>query len=199
MVDISVLLSDLAFSLYVTDHERTHHAGSIKLEREFHVKFKTTIALINKCIRKNHGIVCYKNGDISDQSYENIVCLNFVDVLSLLLHRIALRSAPVVVLKTPLLTEIGADFMDMFSFNLSSDDELKFVLKNADIFYMIYGYWSNNSVVPIRLNISNELANMKKSTSLLKDAFFQQCQIAKLQSLGRRMDEHKQKMFYALI
>ena len=183
----------------MTDHERTHHAGSSKLEREFHEKFKNTIELINNCIRKNHGIVCYKNGDISDQTYENIVCLHFVDVLSLLLHRIALRSEPVVVLKTPLLREIGDDFMDMFSFNLSSDDELKFVLKNADIFYMIYGYWSNNSVVPIRLNVANELANMKQSNSLLKDTFFQQCQIAKLDSLGRKMDEYKEKMFYALI
>ena len=192
-------LSDLAFSLYVTDHERTHHSGNKKLEREFHTKFKNTIVLINKCIRKNHGIICYKNGDISDQSYENIVCLNFVDVLSLLLNRIALRSSPLVMLKTPLLQKIGDDFMDMFSFNLSSDEELKFILKNADIFYMMYGYWSNNSVVPVRLNISDELANMRKSTSLLEDPFFQQCQVAKLQSLGRKMDEYKQKAFYALI
>ena len=192
-------LSDLAFSLYVTDHERTHHAGSTKLEREFHVKFKTIIELINNCIRKNHGIVCYKNGDISDQTYENIVCLHFVDVLSLLLHRIALRSEPEVALKTPLLNKIGDDFMDMFSFNLSDDVELKFILKNADIFYMIYGYWSNNSVVPIRLNVPDELANMKQTNSLLKDSFFQQCQCAKLDSLGRKMDEYKEKMFYALM
>ena len=64
---------------------------------------------------------------------------------------------------------------------------------------MMYGYWGNNYVVPIRLNVSDELAMMKKSNESLKDAFFQQCQIAKLQSLGRQMDEHKQKMFYALI
>jgi hypothetical protein len=164
----------------------------------FATKFDEITEYVDKLIEEHQGVLCFKDGQLSEGPIENRIYLHIADVISIWLHKIVLKQCPMVCMKSPFLLKVGDNFQDMLSVTMEDISIAKFIMRNADYFYMKYAYWDNHSNIPIRLNIPEALGMMSLSHQLLLDPFFQKCQLAKFQHLCRKMITSKDRITYGL-
>ena len=77
-----------------------------------------------------------------------------------------------------------------------SEKELNFVYFNADFLYVIYGYWANYSILPIRLNVPAKM--MPRASKLSKEDRFIDHMEGKLSQLARNQRHLVDKRFFML-
>jgi len=161
-------------------------------------RFEIMVDLVNQNIRESHGIKCYLNGNIQDEGTNNIIYLHFCDIISVLLHRRNLNMEAEVRLASDRLHMIQTTLKDNLSARVFNEKGINFLLDNADIFYMIYGYWHNFSKLSLRLWLSSELKTVQISRHLIKDGLFQYVQEGKIQELSREIYNEEEKELLCL-
>jgi hypothetical protein len=187
-----------SFKVYKDKYNSTKGPDAWAVKDTFETKFVNISNYVDKVIEEHQGILCFKDGEFSEGPIENRIYLHMADVISIWLHKIVLKQSPMVCMKSPFLLEIGENIQDMLSVSIDDFSFAKFIIRNADFFYMKYAYWENQSNIPIRLNIPETLGMMTISHQLLSDPFFQKCQLAKFQHLCRKMSTQKDRIIYGL-
>jgi hypothetical protein len=120
----------------------------------FKEKLKQFPNKIVDAIRHGNGVKCYKNGDVDNECPHNVVYLHIVDVLNIYVaknynKRYSKDSLVKVLIATEGFHMVSEDFVDTFTPSLNSED-LRFMVDNLDIICYQFGYWENDSWLPIR-------------------------------------------------
>jgi hypothetical protein len=154
---------------------------------------------ITNSISKNHGVACYRDGNKNNVNDENIFFLHICDVLACIVG-IGKGYIPEVIIKSSLLTEINQSPLinDFMSKHLSKD-RFDFLMTHVDFVYMIFGYYSNNSYVPIRLGISKNSGVFKESSLFMNDPFFLEHQRGKMKEFNQNNKSIKSRVMYRSI
>ena len=128
--------------------------------------------------------------------------LHFVDVLMSKMTQCESKPLPEVRIKSSLFNEVPNDmidalFQDLYGNNEAAftDEERWFVLRNADIYYFIYGYWHNYANKPICLKIDT-ISGMRRSKVLQSNDIHIRHQEAKFNELKRRCQGDHVKGLY---
>ena len=119
------------------------------------IQFDNIVKKINEAIEIHHGIFSEKDSDTVSESNKDKFLFHISDVIVMFVHSIgpSQDGNPSWFLKPTDDSELDDLNMvrDEFLPTLS-EKELNFLYCNADFLYVIYGYWANYSILPLRLN-----------------------------------------------
>ena len=176
--------------------------GRFYTHDEFRLLFNAVNLKIDKAIETHHGIPCGVPTISGNRTnYESII-LHFADALMCKLTEIESKPLPQLRITTPsfstipngmliTLFESEADTADV-SF---TEEEKWFVLRNADIYYHIYGYWHNYSNKPIRMSCET-ISGLRRSKALQQDDIHIRHQEVKFNELKRKCQGDHVKGLY---
>jgi hypothetical protein len=116
--------------------------------------FQETCQIIDTCIKKNHGIMCFKDGDIYNDSPSNGWFLHVCDIMNIYISQQSNQAVEMVV-PSQLLPKIEPNEVknDLIHKHLPSLN-LLFLEAHEDFLYMCYGYYANHSFIPIRTSVN---------------------------------------------
>ena len=157
---------------------------------------------IDKSIEAHHGISCCIRFD--SQTYEEgAFVLHFCDVLSIKLSEVQAIEKPQVIIGTPSFQTVPNDIVDSLFDDIMDQsesftvEEKLFVIKNASLYYYIYGYWHNYSNKAIRCSLGG-IRGLPKVSLLGSDDIFLRMQEAKHNQLSRRAQGDMVRSLYLL-
>ena len=164
------------------------------------IQFDTIVKKINDAIEIHHGIFCERNSDAPiSESNINKLLFHISDVIVMFVDSISTSGAgnslwvlkPTVESGLEDLKKVSDEFLPTLT-----EKELNFVYCNADFLYVIYGYWANYSILPIRLNVPAKM--MPRASKLSKEDRFIDHMEGKLSQLARNQRLLVDKRFFML-
>ena len=159
---------------------------------QFHDMYKRVIKKINDCTNTNGAIQVHLDGNIFNSDSSNVAMLHVCDALLLFGLKGELSMNLELVLKSMSLESL--DYFDNSIDHLFGDGlntfEKKFTCHNVDMFYVLYSYYANYSLNPIRIKVP-KLDKLEQSFKISDNDFFKEHQIFKLKSLRFMLKEKK--------
>ena len=157
---------------------------------------------IDAAVRRDHGVLIYRDGNIHNHILRNVFVVHIVDALLIEYTRRATEGEEEaeVYIQSRLFNHVGFRFRDRF-FDMDEDnyESDHFILNNRDMFLVIFSLWGNFSHIPIRVSVSQAITEIPVAESILNNAQFKFAQWGKKQQLKRSMNTTDQRMYYALI
>ena len=153
---------------------------------------------IDNCIKENHGVKCYEDGDRHNHANINVFYLHICDVLNIFINK-ERKEVIKVTVSTKLLTSISKDIINEFDTSYLRDCNRDFLVDHIDFIYYSYAYLGNNSFIPIRTELNNELGIFAKSSFFMTNDHFIMHQFGKLQEINQNGCGLNSKLAYRSI
>ena len=163
-------------------------------------KCDAAVQKIDQAVYTDHGILCFRDGNVSNTRLENIVVLHVVDVLMFEFHREATDgdSEADVRIQSTSFDEVPQEMRSSFFDDPDNHSAISFIRKNKDIFFMIFTHWGNFSYVPIRFEVSPFISDIPNAKAVMRNQFWLDVQDGKMQQIRRQMNTPSQKQYYGL-
>jgi hypothetical protein len=146
-------------------------------------EYESVLHVLQACIRDNHGVRCFENGDMTQDVYGNVYFLHICDVINIYVNKKkGLRTK--LVLKSQLLDEIKDEMKDVLFSKLLKGKKLEIFDYQVDVFYMIMCYYCNHSFIPIRTYIDSKSDVFLKSRFFMNDNHFVRHQNGKMSTIN---------------
>ena len=134
-------------------------------------QFNNMWSKIDDAISIHHGILCERRNDRISYNARDKLLFHICDVIVMLcqtmtstgtgqLHSFRILSPSMGGLNLGMISD---DFVGTLS-----TEERFFLFNNADFFYVLYGYWANHSMLPIRLNCPSMLVNASRLSNTFR-------------------------------
>lgn len=93
------------------------------------------------------GIKCFSDGDITNTDNSNCYYLDICDILNVMVKK-RKGLVPKLFVSSISLKTIEPEMKNLFTDSLLTAEQCAFVVDNADILYLMYGYYGNFLFVP---------------------------------------------------
>ena len=160
--------------------------------------FESVCCHINSMIMKNHGVVCYQDGNKLNKNTNNVFYIHICDAMNLIVRNLE-GEVPDLVVKTNLLKELPQGVVNDFEDSFVEKCQKDFFLKHVDYFYTTYAYFGNYSFIPIRSLVTSNSSVFKKSSFFTNDEHFIDHQKGKLMEFNRINQRTLSRMLYRSI
>ena len=192
---------EMGFKWYEEEVEKSN-GGIPKLSKpEWKKWYKTIYDKIDKEIERYHGIQCFLNGRDSLEDPKNNIVLHFCDALVVAMREMKGQDPPNVLIKSTNLESISSNITyklfpsDPLLPEILTSEERFFVFLNGDLFYHVYGLWSNNSNKPIRIE-NKDVVGLERSAEFSNHPTFIGHQKGKYGKLKRCCHHELAKYLY---
>jgi hypothetical protein len=145
--------------------------------------FDEVTTIVDNAIYENHGIKCFEDGNIRNDSPANTYYLHVCDIFNMMHTKSIGIRFPMVVIITTMLESIYVDTTDELSSVLLNEEQKNFLLEEIDFFYIVYGYYGNGSMLPIRTTIPEDCSTFVESSFFMNDGHFLNHQFGKFEEL----------------
>jgi hypothetical protein len=166
--------------------------------KQYKARFRDVSRVIEDAIYTNHGVECFEDGDIYNRSDHNMYYLHICDIFNIMVHEASHRQIELLI-TTDSLPRISDGMKHVFQEELLNRNQCFFLLKNMDIFYMLYGYYGNNSFIPIRTRMVRRSFLFTMSCFLMNDDHFVEHQRGKLKEINQTEPMEITRLMYRTI
>jgi hypothetical protein len=162
-------------------------------------EFDRIVEKINDAIHVNHGVLCEREKGVVTYSNHDKVLFHICDIIVMFVHSMTKKlneETPSFYIKTPSINGLNLNEIDDEFVKALTKKQKEFFLHNADFIFVIYAYWSNCSMLPVRLTVDNK--RMPNAFKLSKESRFIDHQEGKLIQLKReqvRVIDNRHFMF----
>jgi hypothetical protein len=165
---------------------------------EYAKMFRKMCRIIDAAIYSTHGIECFADGDVTNRDHENMYYLHICDIMNVMVHEAANKQINLLItsLSLPYITQ---EMKHIFQERLINSRQCFFLMSNVDIFYMLYGYYKNNSFMAIRTKMVRRTTVFKESSVLMNDDHFVNHQRGKLKEIEQSELDVITRMLYRTI
>ena len=191
----------MGFEWYNAEVDKSNGRVPCLSKEKWEQQHRTIYNKIDKEIERHHGVQCFLNGRSDLEDPKMNVVLHFCDVLVIAMRQMKGQNPPQVLIKSTNLETISTSTTfklfpsdPLLPEGLTSEEHF-FVFLNADIFYHMYGLWSNNSNKPIRLE-NKDIVGLERSTEFSNHPTFIGHQKGKYNKLKRCCHNEVAKYLY---
>ena len=177
---------DVGYAWYQEDLNNT----DVRFTKEKFTRTYTSVCnKVSELIKTHHGILCSDTSENGNESQQFV--LHFGDILVLKLLDCFGFPKPKLSIVPDGFGSIPNNMFDTFfqpglNFeNMLSEEEMTFLIVNADLFFHIFCYWHNNSNKPVRTQVLN-VPGLRRSNTIVENVYFLGNQVAKMDELRRR-------------
>jgi hypothetical protein len=157
--------------------------------------YESVIKVFDSSIKKYHGIMCFEDGNIENDDFENVFFLHICDVINIYANRKEGKETTLL-LKTGLLKKIDGNMKDILFEKELKGENLELFKFQIDVFYYVYSYHGNRSFIPVRTHIHKNNKTFPKSSFFMNDNHFVRHQNGKLQTINHVSDDCMAKYAY---
>jgi hypothetical protein len=166
---------------------------------EWNRLFDEVTVIVDNAIHDNHGIKCFEDGNLQNNNPTNTYYLHVCDVFNMMHTRDKGVQFPMVVILTTMLESIYRDTTEELSGTLLNDEQKEFLLQEIDFFYLVYGYYGNGSMLPIRTTIPEDSQTFVESSFFMNDPHFLNHQFGKFEELEWSEDSIASKILFRIL
>jgi hypothetical protein len=161
----------------------------------FKDRFTNVAAAIDSAIREHHGIMCYHDGNTQHHHISNTYVLHICDVLNIHMRKKKGLGTQVLI-RSNFLRFIGPETKSKFLDEQLSEYQLSFLEENVDYYYRVYGYYNNDSKVPVWTWVDRSCEIFTSSRFFMNDTFYTKHQKGKLKEFNLLNTSIDMRVFY---
>jgi hypothetical protein len=147
-------------------------------------RYRAVCLLIDASIRDHHGVVCFEDGDKSNDDYRNVYFLHVCDIMNIHVNK-SKGCTTDLKIKSQLLPEIKSTMVDTLTSVSLVGDDLEFFTNEIDIFYRSFGHFGNFSFCPIRTSVEKNSDVFLRSSFYMNNEHFSRHQRGKMQEFNQ--------------
>jgi hypothetical protein len=172
------------YHMYLTKVKNDYDLGVIETFSpikfgEWKTMLYTLRDIIDEIIRMNHGVKCYKDGDITNNDIRNVYFLHVCDVFNIIMNKKRNKKTTLLI-SSKLLEDVKETTVDAITTRVLNETYIKYLMDNVDHMYMNYCYYGNGSFLPIRTHIAEDDEVFLKSKFFINNIHYAKHQRGKL-------------------
>jgi hypothetical protein len=150
---------------------------------EYQRRFQNVLEAIDRSVRDHHGVKCYEDGDVNNDTLGNVLYLHVCDVINIYVNR-RRGVGTHVYIPTNSLDVIEDSMVDTLTTELLTGESLELFDYQCDIFYLCFCYYGNYSFLSIRTQVPMNSEIMVQSRFFTNNRHFMQHQFGKVDQLA---------------
>jgi hypothetical protein len=108
---------------------------------------------IDAALCQHHGIKCYNDGNLSNNTFSNVFFMHVCNILNMLKCEKKGQAMPIIFVVTPTFEVALSKWKNVLVHSMLTVYELQFIMKEIDYFYTCYAYFGNFIMLPIRTQV----------------------------------------------
>ena len=152
---------------------------------------------VDNAISINHGVLCEKERNTISFNSRDKLLFHICDILVMLCEKMSPSTLTLRPFRLLTASVCGMDLSmisDEFVGTLTNKEK-EFLFHNADFLYVLYGYWANHSMLPIRLNCPTILPNAYRISNTFRFMDHMEGKLIQLQREHRALLDKRLFMF----